>query len=291
MRLRSHYLFTAEYCQPGLRGAHEKGGVEGEVGYFRRNHLVPVPKVGDWAGLVAHCQRGMALELDRHLDGREQSVGETWVAERGLLRPLPAERFDSRLRLKARVDPKGRVSVLRNRYSVPVRLCGLPVEVDVSSGDVVVRQRAHEVARHQRVYGTGEDRLLLDHYLEVLKFKPRALLNSIPLRQAVAGGTFPKSYQELFSKLRERLDESEGARQMVDILLLHRRFGTAVVGAAVERALETGAYDYNSVALVAEAIDAPRMPPARMPDLRILHDPEVPVPDCRQYDQLLMEMN
>ena len=57
--------------------------MEGEVGYFRRNHLVPVPKVGDWAGLVAHCQRGMALELDRHLDGREQSVGETWVAERG----------------------------------------------------------------------------------------------------------------------------------------------------------------------------------------------------------------
>jgi transposase len=131
--LRSHYLFTAEFCQPGLRGAHEKGGVEGEVGYFRRNHLVPVPKVSDWAGLVAHCRRGMRLELDRHLDGREQSVGEAWAAERARLRPLPAERFDSRLRLKARVDPKGRVTVLRNRYSVPVRLCGLPVEVDAAA--------------------------------------------------------------------------------------------------------------------------------------------------------------
>jgi transposase len=30
------------YCQPGVEGAHEKGGVEGEVGRFRRNHLVPV---------------------------------------------------------------------------------------------------------------------------------------------------------------------------------------------------------------------------------------------------------
>lgn len=33
------------YCEPGLRGAHEKGGVEGQVGYFRRNYLTPVPQV------------------------------------------------------------------------------------------------------------------------------------------------------------------------------------------------------------------------------------------------------
>jgi hypothetical protein len=34
------------YCQPGIEGAHEKGGVEGDVGWFRRNHMVPVPDVG-----------------------------------------------------------------------------------------------------------------------------------------------------------------------------------------------------------------------------------------------------
>src|SRR5579859_3370421 len=155
--LRSHYLFKAEFCQPGLRGAHEKGGVEGEVGYFRRNHLVPVPQVADWSHLVAHCQRAVSLELGRHLDGREQTVGEAGEAERELLRPLPAEPFDARLRMTARVDAKGRVSVLRNRYSAPVRLCGLPVEVDVSSEEVVLRRRSQQVARHERLYGSGED--------------------------------------------------------------------------------------------------------------------------------------
>lgn len=30
------------YCQPGIEGAHERGGVEGDVGWFRRNHMVPV---------------------------------------------------------------------------------------------------------------------------------------------------------------------------------------------------------------------------------------------------------
>ena len=40
---RSHYGFDAFYCQPGIEGAHEKGGVEGDVGRFRRTHLSPMP--------------------------------------------------------------------------------------------------------------------------------------------------------------------------------------------------------------------------------------------------------
>ncbi|NYI77112.1 transposase [Nocardioides panzhihuensis] len=42
---RSHFGFDAFYCQPGIAGAHEKGGVEGDVGRFRRQHLVPMPVV------------------------------------------------------------------------------------------------------------------------------------------------------------------------------------------------------------------------------------------------------
>jgi transposase len=40
---RSHWGFRAEFCTPGE--GHEKGGVEGEGGQYRRNHLVPVPQV------------------------------------------------------------------------------------------------------------------------------------------------------------------------------------------------------------------------------------------------------
>ena len=42
---RSTYGFEAFYCQPGHEGSHEKGGVEGEGGRFRRNHCVPMPRV------------------------------------------------------------------------------------------------------------------------------------------------------------------------------------------------------------------------------------------------------
>lgn len=47
---RSHFDVDAFYCQPGIKGAHEKGGVEGDIGFFRRNHLVPVPEVDSCPG-------------------------------------------------------------------------------------------------------------------------------------------------------------------------------------------------------------------------------------------------
>ena len=42
---RSHWKFEAEFCTPSE--PHEKGGIEGEAGYFRRNHWVPVPEAAE----------------------------------------------------------------------------------------------------------------------------------------------------------------------------------------------------------------------------------------------------
>ncbi|MFE9028220.1 hypothetical protein ACFYOA_18425 [Streptomyces iakyrus] len=40
---RSHYGIESFYCTPGIEGAHKTGGVESQIGWFRRNHFVPVP--------------------------------------------------------------------------------------------------------------------------------------------------------------------------------------------------------------------------------------------------------
>ena len=45
--------FDPFYCIPGKEGAHEKSGVEGEGGRFRRTHLVPVPRVDSLVELNA----------------------------------------------------------------------------------------------------------------------------------------------------------------------------------------------------------------------------------------------
>lgn len=47
---RSHYGFDAFYCQPGIDGAHEKGGITGDTGRFRRQHLSPMPVADSLSG-------------------------------------------------------------------------------------------------------------------------------------------------------------------------------------------------------------------------------------------------
>ena len=51
--MRSHYGYDSFFCVPGVEGAHEKGGVEGEIGRFRRRHLTPIPHVGSLEALNA----------------------------------------------------------------------------------------------------------------------------------------------------------------------------------------------------------------------------------------------
>ena len=85
---RSHFLFESEYVTPG-RG-QEKGGVENLVGYVRRNFLVPLPDVQDFAELNAYlldcCERDAR---QRQRFGR--TVQELWQEERASLGRIAGE--------------------------------------------------------------------------------------------------------------------------------------------------------------------------------------------------------
>jgi hypothetical protein len=95
--------------------------------------------------------------------------------EQTLLRPLPAESFDTALTLTPRVDRYAQVMVRSNQYSVPARFIGHRLRVKLSASAVVVYHRNTVVARHQRAIGKGAKVLDLDHYLEILLRKPGAL--------------------------------------------------------------------------------------------------------------------
>ncbi len=69
--------FEAFYCMPGIKGAHEKGGVQGEVGRFRRNHLVPVPGIATLAELNERIAVIDSAEHDRRLEHRVRTIGKT----------------------------------------------------------------------------------------------------------------------------------------------------------------------------------------------------------------------
>jgi transposase len=72
--LRSHYGFDSFFCRPGKDGSHEKGGVEGEIGRFRRRHLVPVPRVASLAELNERIAVADVVDDARVITGRTVTV-------------------------------------------------------------------------------------------------------------------------------------------------------------------------------------------------------------------------
>ena len=133
--LRSHYGFDSFFCIPGKDGAHEKGGVEGEIGRFRRRHLVPVPAVASLAALNQLIAAGDMVDDGRVITGRPVTVAAAFAAEQLAMGPLPAEPFDPARLLQARVDGRARVCVRQNYYSVPARYAGrrLPVRLSATA--------------------------------------------------------------------------------------------------------------------------------------------------------------
>ena len=136
--LRSHYGYDSFFCAPGLDGAHEKGGVEGEIGRFRRRHLTPIPHVGSLAALNAALAAADARDDARRIGARLETVGGAAAQELPLLRPLPVEPFDVALALSCRVDAKARVCVRQSYYSVPARYAGRRLEVRLGATMVTV---------------------------------------------------------------------------------------------------------------------------------------------------------
>jgi hypothetical protein len=300
---RSWAGVDAFYCQPGLQGAHEKGGVEGEVGRFRRNHLVPVPQVGTIAELNELLDVWDQEDEERRIADRTRTVGEFFAIERPLLAPLPSEPFETGRMFTPRVDRYAQVTVRMNRYSVPMRLIGHQVRVLLHASDLVVYDGRAEVARHERLAGRGGSRLELDHYLEGLLRKPGALPGATVLEQARAAGRFTPVHDAWWAAARTAHGDMAGTRALVEVLLLHRRMAHEHVVAGIAAALRAGAMTADVVAMEArKAADAgPPVTTAQHDEisqpspvtslterrLAALPADSRPLPSVAAYDQLL----
>jgi transposase len=284
--LRSHYLFDSEFTRKGKEGAHEKGGVEGDVGRWRRAFMVPVPEVGSLAELNHRIGGFLIEDLARTIRGRQETVGEALGQEIDRLRPLPAESFDSAEHATARVDAKALVTVRQNQYSVPVALAGLRVAARIGAGQVTFWHDGREVARHERLLGKYSTSAQLDHYLELLALKPGALARSLPLRQAREQGRWPDSFDQLWRAIDAKVGPSEAARQMVDVLMLCRELGPDRVELAARGALTAGSHDGRAVAVLARRSE--RTAPVPLSGLEDrLAATERPEPTITEYNQLL----
>jgi transposase len=245
----SHHGFDAFYCHPGVEGAHEKGGVEGEGGRFRRNHLVPVPRVATMAELNELLVGYDRADDHRRISNRTMSIGAHFAVEADLLRPLPAEVFETGLTLTPRVDRYARVTVRQCHYSVPAHLIGHRVRAVLRASELLLFEGRLLIARHERATVRGSQSLNLDHYLEVLTRKPGALPGATALVQARASGVFTSAHEAFWAAARTTHGDGGGTRALVEVLLLHRHHRHADVVAGIAAALRVGAVSPDVVAV------------------------------------------
>jgi len=282
--LRSHYGFDSFFCHPGLKGSHEKGGVEGEVGRFRRRHMVPVPDVASMAELNDLLAAGAARDDGRFIAQRRITVAEHFALEADTLRALP-DAFDVSAVAAHRVDRKSRVSVRGCLYSVPAAHVGKRLDVRVGAETIDVYDGATVVAHHARSL-KGDEVLALDHYLEVLAIKTGAFPGATALARARAGGQFGPAHERLWAEARRRLGDRDGTRALIEVLLLHRTIPADALIAGIQRALSAGSIDPAVIAI--EARRAGEAPVATVVPIGDgLSRFDRPTPSIADYDQLL----
>jgi transposase len=281
---RSHWRFESEFCTPAE--GHEKGGVEGEAGYFRRNHWVPVPQALDIADLNRQLLTGCRDDEHRMIAGRQQSVGAAVIVEREHLLPLAAEGMDLAQMTFPTVNSLGCAKVLTNAYSAPLK-AGTQVQAKVYASTVELWHDGRCVARHERCYQRQQQVLDLEHYLDVLSRKPGALAGSRPLEQQRQAGLWPESFDVIWQSLMERHGKSPGTKQMIDLLKLAKQNGRDRLREAIETALATGCTDAAAVQHLFHSRDLSRAPCEAI-DIGLLERYQRPLPVMNEYDRLLL---
>ncbi|RNL59206.1 IS21 family transposase [Arthrobacter oryzae] len=288
--LRSHYGFDSFFCLPGIDGAHEKGGVEGEVGRFRRRWLTPVPEFDSLAGLNAYMAGCDVKDDHRVITGRPVTVGAAAAEEAGMLRPLPADTFEAASTFSFKADHKSQVCVRQSYYSVPARYAGRRVSVRLGARRIEMFAEGARIACHVRAIHKYSYVLELDHYLEVLTRKPGALAGATALMAARASGAFTGAHQKFWDRARASLGDKAGTKALIEVLLLARTLPAAAVTGAMDHAVTTGDFDTDHLAIHARASQSFHHVPAALPDEvagRIRHLPEDWEPSLAGYDGLL----
>jgi transposase len=276
IKFRAYYNFSPRFCNPA--SGHEKGGVEGLVGYARRNYLVPLPRVNNLDDLNEYLLRQCLSHSDHRVEGKEGYVEELFEKEKSHLISIPCAPFSNIMITDGKVNHYSTVLVDKNHYSVPTRYAGLKTKVNISIDEVEIFWAGKKIARHERVFGNNKWQLEPQHYLELIQQRPGSFATARPIRQW--RGSWPKALESLLARFQASQGETACIKDFINVLLLYGDYPAKEVDAAVELALENNISSSDAVVhiLVHSKLDLSFKPlsnwPATLP------------PDVNAYGQL-----
>ena len=233
-KFKAYYSFESRFCNPA--GGNEKGGVEGLVGFARRNYMVPVPEAASLAELNEQVLRQCVVYGNHKMDGRERKVDELYKIEKQHLLSLPDAVFSNMQTYDGKVDKYATVIVDKNRYSVPSRYAGFKAKVLLCVDRVEIFVCGKKQATHERVYGNNKWCLKPEHYLELIQQRPMSFNSARPIRQWRE--MWPESLHRLLTRFCNAQGETKGIKDFISVLMLYSDYPADEIEAAVDLALE-----------------------------------------------------
>ncbi|WP_459931708.1 IS21 family transposase, partial [Desulfosporosinus burensis] len=263
--LSAHYAFKPEFCN--IASGHEKGLVEGLVGWIRRNILVPIPRVETIEELSTEILRRCLNYRNHTIKGREQTVGMMAQSSSARMARLPKYKYDPSKSIIARVDEFSTVRFDYNNYSVPVKYVSKEVTIKGYGNEIAILYRSSEIARYSRCYQRGITKYQLEHYIDLIEQRPRSAYNAKPVKS-----TLSEELMEIGRRL-------SGPREMVKLLRMYIQFG--------EERLMTAIKCIQSTELTTEQIQAHLIPVNQPTKLPLRQDVKVSKPQFEKYNDLM----
>lgn len=272
--------FEVRACSPGH--PQSKGIVENAVGYVKKNFLSG-REVTDFASLGPACSEWMdtVANVRVHAETRARPV-DLLREEMAHLLPLSELRCALSRTRSVSVDPRCRVAVEGNTYSVPPALVGRKLTLHMEDQWLRFYDAERLVAEHRRTYERGVSVVNHAHHQELLDTRSRAQRDRL---QARFLGLCAEA-----ARYRDGLDERrlDARRHVERIVALSEIHGVEAVSRAIRDALELGAYSAEYIANI--VLQRSRLLPqpgalhlTRASDMLEL---ELPEPNLSAYTQM-----
>jgi len=191
------------------------------------------------------CRRSHYIEIDKPV-----------------LQPLPERPFDYHDWKPVSVNIDYHVEFDRHYYSVPYQLVHQQLEARVTARIVEIFRKGRRVAFHKRSHIKGGHTTLDEHMPEAhrqhAKWKPSRII-------AWAGKNGPATEKLVRSLIERKRHPQQGYRPSLGIIRLGKKFGSARLEAACQRALAMGAVSFQSVkSILTTGKDAMPLPETKL---------------------------
>ena len=284
LALCGHFCLEPIAC--ARRDPESKGIVEAKVRYVKQNALAGrSEELVTWEDYrrLAPRWRDEVANVSLHAATKQRPI-DRFQQERGRLRPLPTNPFDTDEVLSVVVTPHARVHYDGNRYSVPPALARKTALLRANATEVRIVNQGQEVARHERCYEKDQLRIHPDHRLAALKMRRRRQANQ---REEEFDALGPEAREFHRKLLTMPVKPTIHLRRLLGLV---RLYGRKEVLAAIGQALQYHTYDaaYVETLLLQERRrrELPSPTPLRPKRRELIEEIHLEEPDPAHYDRL-----